>query len=99
MKIRSSTKTGRAATNNGTLLKATFAGGCFWCMEPAFDELPGVISMQVGYTGGHTANPTYAEVCAGTTGHAEAIEISFDPNQISYRQLLDVFWHNIDPTV
>jgi len=79
--------------------KATFAGGCFWCMEPPFDKLAGVISTTVGYTGGHKANPTYEEVSAGTTGHAEAIQIVFDPEKTSYETLLDVFWRNIDPIV
>jgi peptide-methionine (S)-S-oxide reductase len=77
--------------------KATFAGGCFWCMEPPFDELPGVISTTSGYTGGHTKNPTYEEVSAGVTGHAEAVEVVFDPTKITYARLLDVFWKNIDP--
>ncbi len=81
------------------LEKATFAGGCFWCMEPPFDELEGVISTTVGYTGGHEENPTYEEVAAGGTGHAEAIQILYDPRQVSYAGLLKVFWHNIDPTV
>ncbi|HVN64702.1 MAG TPA: peptide-methionine (S)-S-oxide reductase MsrA [Candidatus Binataceae bacterium] len=78
---------------------ATFAGGCFWCMQPAFDDVPGVISTRVGYTGGHTVNPTYRQVCTGMTGHAEALELTFDPSKISYRKLLEIFWHNIDPTV
>src|SRR5262245_24586916 len=78
--------------------KATFAGGCFWCMEPPFDKLDGVISTTAGYTGGHKANPTYQEVSAGTTGHAEAVEIVYDPRKITYAQLLEVFWRNIDPT-
>ncbi len=78
--------------------KATFAGGCFWCMEEPFDKLKGVISVTVGYTGGHTENPTYEEVSSGTTGHAESVEILYDPAQIGYAKLLDVFWHNIDPT-
>jgi peptide-methionine (S)-S-oxide reductase len=78
--------------------KATFAGGCFWCMEPPFDKLDGVISTTSGYTGGRKANPTYEEVSAGTTGHAEAVEIVYDPRKITYAQLLDVFWRNIDPT-
>ena len=78
--------------------KATFAGGCFWCMQQPFDELEGVISTIVGYTGGKTTNPTYEEVCAGKTGHAEAIEILYDPYRITYQELLDVFWKNIDPT-
>jgi peptide-methionine (S)-S-oxide reductase len=77
--------------------KATFAGGCFWCMEPPFDKLNGVISTTSGYIGGLTLNPTYKEVSAGKTGHAEAVEIVFDPTQISYAELLEVFWRNIDP--
>jgi len=77
---------------------ATFAGGCFWCMEPAFDKTEGVISTTVGYTGGKQKNPTYEEVCSGNTGHAEAIEVEFDPAVLTYEALLDVFWTNIDPT-
>ena len=77
--------------------KATFAGGCFWCMEPPFDELPGVVSTTSGYTGGQKKNPTYEEVSAGGTGHAESVEIVFDPAKVTYQQLLDVFWKNIDP--
>ena len=77
---------------------ATFAGGCFWCMEPAFDSLKGVISVTSGYTGGEKLNPTYKEVSAGGTGHAESVEIVYDPAVISYQKLLDTFWHNIDPT-
>ena len=77
---------------------ATFAGGCFWCMEPPFDELDGVISTTVGYAGGHTKNPTYEEVSAGKTGHTETVQITYDPKRISYEKLLGVFWHNIDPT-
>lgn len=76
---------------------ATFAGGCFWCMQPPFEKLDGVLSTTVGYTGGHTKNPTYEEVSAGGTGHAESIQIVFDPAKISYEKLLDVFWHNVDP--
>lgn len=79
--------------------KAIFAGGCFWCMEAPFDKLPGVVSVTSGYTGGHTKNPTYAEVSAGVTGHAEAVQVIYDPSKISYSALLTVFWHNIDPTV
>ncbi|MDZ7379899.1 MAG: peptide-methionine (S)-S-oxide reductase MsrA [candidate division KSB1 bacterium] len=79
------------------LAKATFAGGCFWCMEPPFDKLEGVISTTSGYIGGHTTNPTYKEVSAGGTGHAEAVEIVYDPSKISYARLLEVFWRNIDP--
>jgi peptide-methionine (S)-S-oxide reductase len=80
------------------LEKATFAGGCFWCMQHPFDELEGVVSTAPGYTGGHKKNPTYKEVSAGGTGHAEAVEILYDPKKISYEKLLDVFWRNIDPT-
>jgi peptide-methionine (S)-S-oxide reductase len=78
---------------------ATFAGGCFWCMEPPFEALPGVVSVTAGYTGGSKPNPSYEEVSAGGTGHAESVEIVYDPAQISFERLLDVFWHNIDPTV
>jgi peptide-methionine (S)-S-oxide reductase len=77
---------------------ATFAGGCFWCMEPAFDKLDGVISTTVGYTGGKKEDPTYEEVSAGTTGHAEAIRVEFDPQKITYEDVIAVFWRNIDPT-
>jgi peptide-methionine (S)-S-oxide reductase len=77
--------------------KATFAGGCFWCMEPEFDKLDGVAAVVVGYTGGATKNPTYEQVSAGRTGHAESVEITYDPTKITYERLLDVFWHNIDP--
>jgi len=84
---------------DAAVAKATFAGGCFWCMEPPFDKLEGVVSTTSGYIGGHTINPTYEAVSAGGTGHAEAVEISYDPARISYAKLLEVFWHNIDPTV
>src|SRR6516162_5078518 len=79
--------------------KATFAGGCFWCVEADFDKVPGVVSTTSGYTGGRSANPTYEEVSRGGTGHAEAVEIVYDPAKVSYERLLDVFWHNIDPLV
>ncbi|MCG6936816.1 MAG: peptide-methionine (S)-S-oxide reductase MsrA [Gammaproteobacteria bacterium] len=85
------------ADNSQKTETAIFAGGCFWCMEPPFDKLDGVISTTSGYTGGHKDNPTYKEVSAGNTGHAEAIKIVFDPAKISYQQLLDVFWKNVDP--
>ncbi len=94
--------TTHAATEHsegGDVAKATFAGGCFWCMEPPYDELEGVISTTSGYTGGHKKDPTYEEVSAGTTGHAEAVEVQYDPSKITYAALLEVFWHNIDPTV
>jgi peptide-methionine (S)-S-oxide reductase len=76
---------------------ATFAGGCFWCMEAPFDKLPGVVAVTVGYTGGTKSNPTYEQVSAGATGHAESVELKYDPGKIGYAKLLDVFWHNIDP--
>ena len=79
------------------LAKATFAGGCFWCMEPPFDKLDGVISTTSGYTGGERRHPTYGDVSSGRTAHAEAVEVVYDPAQITYAQLLDVFWRNIDP--
>ncbi len=77
---------------------ATFAGGCFWCMQPPFDELDGVIKTTAGYTGGQTKNPTYEQVSAGVTGHAESVQVEYDPAKIRYERLLDVFWHNVDPT-
>ena len=77
---------------------ATFGGGCFWCMEAVFERLPGVKSVTSGFAGGHTANPTYEQVCTGTTGHAEVTQIEFDPSKISYEKLLDVFWQAHDPT-
>jgi len=76
---------------------ATFAGGCFWCMEPPFERLKGVVSVTSGYTGGRVDKPTYEQVSDGYTGHREAVEVVYDPAQISYQQLLDVFWHNVDP--
>jgi len=84
--------------NDPTLQTATFAGGCFWCMEPPYDELKGVKKTIAGYTGGNEVNPTYEQVSSGTTAHAEAIQIYFDPKLTSYNELLDVFWKNIDPT-
>lgn len=76
---------------------AIFAGGCFWCMEHPFDEIAGVISVTAGYTGGTKANPTYEEVSSGTTGHAESVQVVYDPAKVSYQKLVDVFWRNIDP--
>lgn len=84
--------------NAGKYEKAIFGGGCFWCMQPPFDALDGVISTRVGYCGGDWVNPTYEEVCSGKTGHTEAVEVIFDPAVVSYEKLLDVFWRNIDPT-
>lgn len=78
---------------------AIFAGGCFWCIEADFEKLPGVLGAESGYTGGHTVNPSYEQVSAGNTGHTEAIRVSYDPQKVSYPQLLDYFWRHIDPTV
>ncbi len=85
-------------SSSSFLEKALFAGGCFWCMEPPFDELEGVLSTTSGYTGGHTKSPNYEEVSAGKTGHTEAVEVLYDPRKVSYDELLSVFWKNIDPT-
>ena len=79
--------------------RATFAGGCFWCVESDFDKVPGVISTTSGYTGGKLANPSYEQVSSKQTGHAEAVEVVYDPNKVSYERLLEYFWHSIDPTV
>ena len=75
---------------------ATFAGGCFWCMEPAFDKVDGVVSTTSGYTGGAVKNPTYEQVSGGNTGHYESVQVAYDPSRVSYEKLLDVYWHNID---
>jgi peptide-methionine (S)-S-oxide reductase len=80
------------------LAKATFAGGCFWCMEPPYDAIDGVVSTTSGYIGGHVDNPSYEMVSSGGTGHTEAMQVVYDPAKVSYQQLLDVFWINIDPT-
>ncbi|MDT0101972.1 peptide-methionine (S)-S-oxide reductase MsrA [Listeria cossartiae subsp. cayugensis] len=77
---------------------ATFAGGCFWCMVKPFDTQPGIEKVVSGYTGGHTVNPTYKEVCSGTTGHTEAIQITFDPTIFPYEKLVEVYWQQTDPT-
>jgi peptide-methionine (S)-S-oxide reductase len=90
--------TNTTAMASGNLEKATFAGGCFWCMEHPFDQLPGVVAVTSGYIGGSKRNPTYEQVSAGGTGHAESVQIVYDPAQVSYEKLLGVFWHNIDPT-
>jgi peptide-methionine (S)-S-oxide reductase len=90
---------GLASAADAPLARATFAGGCFWCMEPPYDKLEGVVSTTSGYIGGRTRNPTYKAVSVGGTGHAEAVEIAYDPARISYEKLLEVFWRNIDPTV
>ena len=86
-----------AATAPGNLAVATFAGGCFWCMEPPYDKLPGVVSTVSGYIGGHVDNPSYRQVTRGDTGHYEALQVTYDPAKIGYEKLLDVFWRNVDP--
>jgi len=85
------------AAADATLGKAYFAGGCFWCMEEAFEKLEGVLSVTSGYMGGTVANPSYEAVSAGRTGHAESVEVVYDPAKVSYQKLLDAFWHNVDP--
>src|SRR5690625_3669410 len=80
------------------LKKATFAGGCFWCMVEPFDERPGIKEVVSGYTGGTVANPTYEQVCSNTTGHVEAVQITYDPTVVSYKDLVELFWRQIDPT-
>ena len=87
---------GSTMPENGEAV-ATFAGGCFWCMEPPYDKLDGVIATVSGYTGGSKVDPTYEEVSAGGTGHTEAVRITYDPAKVSYERLLEVFWHNVDP--
>ena len=80
------------------LPRATFAGGCFWCVQSDFEKVKGVVKVIAGYTGGHTENPTYEEVSAGGTGHVEAVQVIYDPARVSYEQVLDYFWRHIDPT-
>jgi peptide-methionine (S)-S-oxide reductase len=80
------------------LARATFAGGCFWCMEPPFEKLPGVVDVISGYTGGRQPNPTYEEVSSGGTGHLESVQVVYDPARVTYAKLLEVFWRNVDPT-
>ena len=95
--VAASAQTNTLMNTNKTEI-ADFGGGCFWCMEAVFERLPGVLTVTSGYAGGHTANPTYKQVCTGTTGHAEITEIKFDPAKISYDRLLEVFWQAHDPT-
>lgn len=95
---RATSDVDRARTTSGAVLDtATFAGGCFWCMEPPFDKLPGVVSTTSGYMGGTVSKPTYDQVSAGGTGHAEVVQVVFEPARVSYTQLLEVFWRNVDP--
>ena len=97
--LEAQTTAATSAPTAGATAKAVFAGGCFWCVESDFDKIPGVISTTSGYTGGKTANPTYQEVSSHTTGHAEAVQVVFDPSKVSYQRLVEYFWHTIDPTV
>jgi peptide-methionine (S)-S-oxide reductase len=90
---------GGASAQAPKTARAIFAGGCFWCVEADFDKVPGVISTTSGYIGGTVKNPTYHQVSSGATGHAEAVEIVYDPAKVTYAKLLDVFWHNVDPLV
>jgi peptide-methionine (S)-S-oxide reductase len=94
-----SAQSGTAAPSPASLRRATFAGGCFWCVEADFDKLPGVVATTSGYTGGRTVRPTYEQVSRGGTGHTEAVEIVFDPAVVSYEQLLEHYWRNVDPFV
>ncbi|HKB83125.1 MAG TPA: peptide-methionine (S)-S-oxide reductase MsrA [Burkholderiales bacterium] len=87
------------STLPGQTVTAIFAGGCFWCVEADFDKVPGVIATESGYAGGKLKNPTYEQVSAGGTGHAEAVRVTYDPVKVSYEKLLDFFWHHVDPTV
>jgi peptide-methionine (S)-S-oxide reductase len=86
-----------AARATKTTAVATFAGGCFWCLEAAFDGIDGVVVTTSGYTGGHAENPTYEQVSSGVTGHAESVRVTYDPSRIGYSQLLALFWRNVDP--
>ena len=88
----------KPASEKPVTAKATFAGGCFWCVEEAFDKVPGVVATISGYMGGKTRNPTYEQVSSGRTGHTEVVQIEYDPKRVTYDKLLDVFWRNIDPT-
>lgn len=85
------------SAKNEKMSQATFAGGCFWCLQELFDKTPGVVATRVGYTGGSEKDPNYKDVSMGKTSHAEALRLTFDPNIVSYGQLLDIYWHNIDP--
>jgi peptide-methionine (S)-S-oxide reductase len=97
--LSASAQTAPAATATVTSAKAIFAGGCFWCVESDFDRLPGVISTTSGYTGGKTLNPTYEQVSSHTTGHAEVVQVVYDPAKVSYEKLVEYYWRSIDPTV
>ena len=89
---------GQPAPGGKPLARATLAGGCFWCVEAPFDKVPGVVSTTSGYAGGRAKNPSYEQVSGGSTGHAEVVQVAYDPARVSYEQLLEVFWRNVDPT-
>ncbi len=97
--LQAQTATTNASSVTPSTAKAVFAGGCFWCVESDFDKIPGVLSTTSGYTGGKTANPSYQEVSSHATGHAEAVQVVYDPAKVSYQRLVEYFWHTIDPTV
>jgi len=88
----------RATETRPGLARATFAGGCFWCMEPPYGKIPGVVAVTSGYAGGHVKNPSYELVSMGVTGHAESVQVEYDPARVSYEQLVELYWRNIDPT-
>ena len=96
--LRAEENGGKAKTQDNNYETATFAGGCFWCIQPPFDKLGGVVRTTVGYTGGKEKDPTYKQVSYGKTGHAESIQIVYDPKKVTYEEILDVYWMNIDPT-
>lgn len=96
--VAGATTVRNTAAKDPSVETATFAGGCFWCLEEALDKVPGVVSTISGYTGGQKDNPTYEEVSAGRTGHAESVEVMYDSAKVNFGQLLEVFWHNVDPT-
>ena len=95
--VRAATESHVAQAAHATLDTAMFAGGCFWSMERPFQHVPGVVGTTVGYAGGHTANPTYEQVNTESTGHAETVQVEFDPSKVTYAALLEVYWHNVDP--
>ncbi len=97
--IRAEGKEGMSTSAGPAFEKATFAGGCFWCMESDFEKVDGVVAVVSGYTGGHKENPTYKEVSAGGTGHAEVVQVTYNPTKITYARLLSIYWKNVDPTV
>ena len=99
MSVTASAVESVAEASSGRTATAIFAGGCFWCLEADYEKLPGVLDVESGYTGGKTVNPTYKQVSAGGTGHAEAVRITYDPAKVSYPQLVEYFWRHIDPTV